>query len=100
MISGPGIPAESVGKARVFRARFRAEDAAVGQTIQHIMEPPLRTRRRRSATFRPETLIETAPSGNSGFLPLRWSAAHHCSAHERQQRSVHRWTVADGKMFS
>ena len=98
MISGPGVPAEFVGKARVFRARVGAEDAAVGQTIQHIMEPPLRTRRRRSATFRPETLIDAErqfrllPSaGRLRTVARRTSGSSEVS---------HRWTVADGKMFS
>lgn len=57
MSYGPSVPAEFIGRARAFRARVGAEDAAVGQTILKIMRP-LERRRKRSATFRPEQLID------------------------------------------
>ena len=53
----PSVPPEFVGLARAFRARVGAEDDEVGQTIQRLVKP-LTARRKRSATFRPETLID------------------------------------------
>ena len=51
------VAAEFVGRARAFRARIGAEDDAVGRNVLEIMKP-LKARRRRSATFRPEALID------------------------------------------
>ena len=56
-MSGPSVPAEFIGQARAFRARIGAGDPAVGLAIQRIAKP-LEARRRRKATFRPETLID------------------------------------------
>jgi hypothetical protein len=51
------VPPEFLGRARAFRARIGADDAAVGMAINRITAPLL-ARRRRKATFRPETLID------------------------------------------
>ena len=67
MISGPAVPPEFVGLARAFRARLK--DAEVGRTIQGIVKP-LQARRKRSATFRPETLIDAERQFGCCRLPV------------------------------
>lgn len=57
MSYAPSVPFEFLGLARAFRARIGAEDAEVGRTIQGIVKP-LQARRTRSATFRPEALVD------------------------------------------
>jgi hypothetical protein len=56
MVSGH-VPSEFVGRARALRARIGADDDAVGPAISRILAP-LEARRRRSAIFRADQLID------------------------------------------
>jgi hypothetical protein len=58
MVSGH-VPSEFVGRARALRARIGAEDDAVGPAISGVMLP-LEARRRKSAIFRQDQLIDAA----------------------------------------